>query len=87
MWGFILGGVLAYLSLSDTFRMPLIMAVDSWFGVRSRRSRRQTLAEGFQAYVATTFITLTDALDRISAIADNINNSQYSRLNKVDSTR
>lgn len=75
MWGFILGGVLTYLSLSDTFRMPLIMAVDSWFGVRSRR-RRQTLDEGIQAYVATTFITVTDALDRISATADNINNSQ-----------
>lgn len=71
MWGFILGGLLTYLSISDTFRVPFILAVDSWLGPRSRRRRRrQTLEEGLQAYVSTTFTTFTNAIDRINAIAE-----------------
>ncbi|XP_045138401.1 uncharacterized protein LOC123520289 [Portunus trituberculatus] len=75
-WGFFLGGMLTYLSISDTFRVPLTRAVDSWFGPRShRRRRRHTQDEGLQAYVATTFTAFTNAIDKINAIFEKIKKS------------
>ncbi|XP_063862660.1 mucin-2-like [Scylla paramamosain] len=75
IWGFLLGGMLTYLSISDTFRVPLTRAVDTWFGPRSHRRRRHTQDEGFQTYVATTFTAFTNAIDKINAISGRIEKS------------
>ncbi|XP_069942590.1 uncharacterized protein [Cherax quadricarinatus] len=69
MWGFILGGVLLFMNLNDSFKGPIINGVNSIFGRREHR-RRRSAAEGLEYYVGAAFDMLTTAIDKMEKFSN-----------------
>ncbi|XP_069178545.1 uncharacterized protein [Procambarus clarkii] len=66
--GFLLGGVLLFVSLFDPTRKPVIKFFDNAFGERSVRQRRE-VGTGLESHVAVAFDAFTAALDKMEVIA------------------
>ncbi|KAK4295840.1 hypothetical protein Pmani_031626 [Petrolisthes manimaculis] len=66
VWGFMLGGVLIYLNLRNTFRLPFISALDHLLG--SRRHRRETSSALLESYLDQIFHTFTSTMDKVEKI-------------------
>ncbi|XP_069178528.1 uncharacterized protein [Procambarus clarkii] len=66
--GFLLGGVLLFVSLFDPTRKPVIKFFDHAFGERSVRRRRE-VGTGLESHVAAAFDAFTAALDKMEVIA------------------
>ncbi|KAK3891778.1 hypothetical protein Pcinc_004343 [Petrolisthes cinctipes] len=66
VWGFMLGGLLIYLNLRDTFKLPFISALDHLLG--SRRHRRETSSALLESYLDQIFHTFTTTMDKVEKI-------------------
>ncbi|MPC14755.1 hypothetical protein E2C01_007528 [Portunus trituberculatus] len=65
--GFVLGGLMLFVSIFDTTRTPVIMFFENIFGGRQTRRRREVSA-GLDAQVAAAFHAFTSAVDKMDVI-------------------
>lgn len=65
--GFVLGGILFFVSIFDTTRKPIITFFDQVFGSRQAR-RRRDVSSGLETKVAEAFDTFTAAVDKMNAV-------------------
>lgn len=73
--GFVLGGLLLFVSLFDPTRKPVISFFDMVFGGRQVRRRREA-STGLEARVSEAFHTFTAAVDKMDAVLQLANNWQ-----------
>lgn len=66
--GFVLGGLLLFVTLFDPTRKEVIDVFNTLFGHRERRRRREASA-GLEARVAEVFKAFTSAIDKMEVVS------------------